>query len=168
MSGTTVLDTAGDGLDINGSAVMTDGVLIVNGPTEQMNGALDYDGSFVITGGTLVAVGSAGMAQAPDESSTQASLLVNLGSTQPAGTLVHIETSEGDELLTFAPAKQYQSIAFSSPELAEGSTVDIYTGGNATGTSTDGLYQAGTYAPGTKAGSLALTGIVTMAGSRAR
>jgi hypothetical protein len=166
--GTTVLDTAGDGLDINGSVVMTDGTVIVNGPTEQMNGALDYDGSFRITGGTLVAVGSAGMAQAPDTSSTQASLLLNLSSAQPAGTLVHIETSEGDELLTFAPAKQYQSIAFSSPELVEGSTVDVYTGGNSTGAVTDGLYQGGTYAPGTKAGSLTLSGIVTRAGSRTR
>lgn len=166
--GTTVLDAAGDGLDINGSVVMTDGVLIVNGPIEQMNGALDYDGSLVITGGTLVAVGSAGMAQAPDESSTQASLLVNLSTTQPAGALVHVRTTEGDELLTFAPAKAYQSIVFSSPELVEGATVDVYTGGNSTGTVTDGLYQGGTYAPGAKAGSLTLSGIVTRAGSRVR
>lgn len=47
---------------------------------------------------------------APDESSRQNSLLVNFASTQAAGSLVHIENSAGEELLTFAPTKQYQSL----------------------------------------------------------
>jgi hypothetical protein len=44
--GYIVVDAAGDGLDSNGSIEMTDGVVIVNGPTENMNGALDCMGSF--------------------------------------------------------------------------------------------------------------------------
>jgi hypothetical protein len=80
----------------------------------------------------------------------------------------HIPASAGDGLRTFSPAKQYQSIAFSSPELVEGSTMDVYTGGSATGAVTDGLVQGGTYAPGTAADSPTHSGIVMRAGSRAR
>ncbi len=42
--GYVVVEAGGDGLDINGANVMTDGMVLVHGPTEQMNGALDYDG----------------------------------------------------------------------------------------------------------------------------
>jgi hypothetical protein len=53
-----VVNADGDGLDANGSIVMTDGVVIVNGPTSNRDGALDYDVSFDISGGYLVATGS--------------------------------------------------------------------------------------------------------------
>lgn len=137
--GYVVVDSGGDGVDVNGAMVMTNGVVIVNGPTEQMNGALDYDGGFKMTGGFLVAVGSSGMAQAPDTSSTQNALLLNVNSTVTAGTLVHIQNSDGENILTFAPSKAYQSITLSSPELATGTTYEVYFGGTATGTVTDGL-----------------------------
>ena len=66
----------GDGIDINGPVYMTDGSLLINGPTENMNGALDSSG-FYITDGLLVAVGSSGMAMAPSTSSTQYSVKDN-------------------------------------------------------------------------------------------
>lgn len=165
--GHIVVDAAGDGIDINGSVVMTGGVLIINGPTQNMNGALDYDRSFQITGGYLLAVGSAGMAQAPDTSSTQYTVLLNLSSAVRAGTLVHLQDSQGGAILTFAPAKDYQSIVFSSPALAKG-TYDVYFGGSATSTATDGLYQGGAYTGGSKAGSFTISSIVTQVGSGGR
>ena len=55
-----------------------------------------------------MAVGCAGMAQAPDTSSGQNTLFVGYDSTLSAGTLVHIGTSDGQEILTFALRKQYQ------------------------------------------------------------
>jgi len=147
---------------------MTDGVVIVHGPVENMNGALDCDGSFSISGGLLVAAGSAGMAQAPDESSTQPSLLLNFSSTLRAGTLVHIVASDGREVLTFAPAKDYQSIAFSSAELVTGASYVVYYGGSASGAATDGLYQDGVYTGGTEYTSFTASSMVTMIGSRGR
>ena len=60
------VEADGDGIDINGAIEMTGGVVVVNGPTEQMNGALDHDASFNMTGGTIVATGSSGMAMAPN------------------------------------------------------------------------------------------------------
>jgi hypothetical protein len=163
--GYIVVDALGDGVDVNGSITMSGGTLVVTGPTANMNGALDYDRGFQITGGLLVAVGSAGMAQAPDMSSTQHALMVNLSSSQPAGTLLHLAAQDGQGLLTFAPARTYQNIVFSSPELAQGETYLLYIGGSATGEAVDGLYAGGAYTGGSQAASLTLDSIVTGAGA---
>jgi hypothetical protein len=161
------VDALGDGFDVNGGAVMTGGVVIVNGPIENINGALD-SASFNITGGFLVAVGSSGMAEATSTSSTQRSVLVKFTTgtvwSQPrilsAGTLVHIQNSAGDDIVTFAPTKQYSSIAFSSPALTTGSYT-VYYGGSSTGAVTDGLYTGGTYTPGTSYRTFTVSGMVT-------
>jgi hypothetical protein len=166
--GTLVVDAAGDGLDANGAIVMTGGVVLVNGPTERMNGALDYDGGFNITGGLLVAAGSNGMATAPGTASSQNSVLINYDTVQAAGTLVHIQNSEGQELLTFAPAKDYQSIVLSAPELVAGETYTVYAGGSATGIVTSGWYQDAAYTPGTEYTSFTVADVVTTVGTGMR
>ncbi|KQY79987.1 dockerin type 1 [Paenibacillus sp. Root52] len=148
--GSLTVNAGGDGLDANGSIYMTGGTVIVNGPTDNGNGALDYDGSFEMSGGYLIAAGSSGMAQGTSDSSTQNAIVMTFPATQKAGTLVHVEDSEGNSILTFAPAKDYQSVVISSPDLeADGSYV-IYSGGTSTGTAVDGLYTDGTYSGGTK------------------
>jgi hypothetical protein len=163
--GSIVVDANGDGVDINGSIEMTDGIMVVNGPTEQMNGALDYDAGFKMTGGYVVAAGSSGMAQAPDETSSIPSVMIFFDSTQPANSLVHIQDSHGKEILTFAPTKDYQSIAFASADLVEGATYTIYTGGSSTGAVKDGVYQGGSYSGGTQYTSFTVSGMTTTVGS---
>jgi hypothetical protein len=163
--GTIVIEAAGDGLDINGSVDMTGGVLIVNGPTEQMNGALDFDAGFTISGGTVIAAGSAGMAQVPGASSSQNSVLIYFSTTQPAGSLVHIQNGAGENVLTLAPGKAYQSLAFSSPALVQGETYTVYVGGSATGTVQDGVYTDGSYSGGTEYASFTVSSGVTQVGS---
>jgi len=135
--GTIVLDADSDGIDINGSVTMSAGMLIVSGPTEQMNGALDY-GTFAISGGLVVATRSAGMAMAPSQGSSQASLLSTFA-TQPAGTLVHIESTDGTAIVTFQPSKPFASITVSSPDISADATYTVTVGGTSAGTSTDGL-----------------------------
>jgi hypothetical protein len=163
--GYVMVDAAGDGIDCNGRMFMTAGTVLINGPTQSMNGALDYLGEFTISGGYLVAAGSTGMAQAPSDSSTQYSVMVNFGSAQPAGTLVHIQDESGADILTFAPAKQYQSVVFSSADIREGATYTVYSGGSSTGTDTDGLYQGGGYTPGTEYATLTISEMVTSTGA---
>lgn len=166
--GYIVVDAMGDCMDINGSIEMTGGTVIGHGPIVQMNSAVDYDVAFKMTGGLLIAVGSSGMAQAPDASSTQNALLLNFTAVQRAGTLIHIQTSDGKDILTFAPTKQYQSIAFSSPELVKDVTYDVYLGGTSTGILKDGVYQGGTYQPGTKNTTFTVTSVVTRLGAPTR
>lgn len=163
--GYIVIDANGDGIDVNGPIEMTGGTVIVNGPTNSGNGALDYLGTFKVTGGYLLAAGSSGMAQAPGTSSTQYSVMLTFSSVQPAGTMVHIESEDGTDILTFVPTKTYQSVVFSSQDLEKGGTYVVYTGGRSTGTVTDGLYSGGTYTAGTEVNSFTISGIVTNAGS---
>lgn len=166
--GTLFVDADGDGIDVNGAVKMTDGLVVVCGPTQQMNGALDYDASFTITGGMIVAAGSAGMAQTPDASSSQNSLLLNLDTAQTAGTLIHIQSSDGKQVLTFAPNKAYQSVALSSPELVNGTSYTVYLGGSAAGAQSGGLYDADSYTPGDEYTSFTVSSVVTSVGSAGR
>lgn len=166
--GYLMVDAGGDGLDVNGAVEMTGGIVIVNGPTMRMNSALDYDALFKMTGGFVVAAGSSGMAQAPGAVSTQPSVLINFTATQPAGTLIHLQSSDGEALLTFAPTKEYQSVAFSSPALVTGSTYTVYVGGTTTGAAQDGLYPEGSYTPGTEYTTFTVNDIVTMIGTNRR
>ena len=143
---------------------MSGGTVIVNGPTNNGNGSLDF-GTFDITGGFLITAGSSGMAQSPSTTSTQYSIMYNFDTMQSAGTLVHVQTESGEEVLTFAPAKEYQSIVLSSPALVNGTTYVVFTGGSSTGTNVDGLYTNGTYSAGTQIASMAISSMVTTAGT---
>jgi Carbohydrate-binding domain-containing protein Cthe_2159 len=163
--GTVVLDASGDGLDSNGTAVVTGGVVIVQGPTFQDNGPLDVNGEFEISGGLLIAAGSAGMPETPSTSSTQNSIALVFDSTQPGGTMIHVESLDGKDVLTYESPKDYQLFVFSSPELETNTTYDVYVGGESTGTVTDGLYSDGTYTAGTQVVSLEISSSVTTLGT---
>ncbi|CEN78465.1 carbohydrate-binding domain-containing protein [Paraclostridium sordellii] len=165
--GYIVVDARGDGIDANGSITITDGTTIVNGPENNGNGALDYDGSCNISGGILIAAGSQGMAQSPSLTSSQNSVNVAL-SSQQANTIIHIEDEKGNEVITFAPSKQYQSVVVSSPELKKGSTYTVSYGGISTGKAKDGLYTGGKYSGGEKSTSFTVSESVTNLGSAGR
>lgn len=163
--GYMVVDAGGDGLDSNGSICMTGGTVLVNGPTNSGNGALDYNGSFQMKGGFLVAAGSAGMAQAPDSTSTQNTVMVGLTAAQQGGTLVHIQDANGKDVLTFAPSKTFQTLVLSSPSLAKGTAYTVYSGGSSTDTVQDGLYTGGSYTEGTQAVSFTVSDVISSVGS---
>jgi hypothetical protein len=163
------VDSGGDGLDADGLIEINDGIVILNGPesgeTDMMDAAIDYgfDGSLKVTGGILVAAGTSAMAEAPSESSTQYSVLVKFNSEQSANTLVNIQTASGETVLTYKPPMAYQAILFSSAELATGS-YKVYLGGTSTGTISHGIYEDGTYTPGTQYTTFTISGMVTTVG----
>ena len=159
--GYITVNANGDGLDSNGSIAMTAGTVIVNGPTNNGNGPLDYNNNFDMSGGFLIAVGSSGMAQAVSEDSSQHSVLMTYPETQKAGTLVHLEDSKGESIVTFAPEKDYQSVLISSPKLEKGSSHTIFSGGTSTGKDIDGLYSDGDYQGGTKVVAFTISDSVT-------
>lgn len=162
--GTILVNAYGDGLDSNGAIEMSGGTVLVSGPTNSGNGALDA-GAMNITGGIFIAAGSAGMAMAPSTSSSQNSVLLNFNNVFQGDTLVHVQNSAGEEIFTFAPAKEYQSIVFSLPSLAQGETYAVYVGGSDSGSNVGGLIQNGTYTPGELYTSLTLASVVTSSGS---
>ena len=150
----------GDGIDINGPITMTDGYVIINGPTVNSNSAIDWEGSFKMTGGFILGVGSSGMAMTAGPTSTQYALLLNLRNTRSAGTIIHIQNAAGTDILTFQASKTFQSIALCAPSLTKGS-YSLYLGGSSTGTLKDGVYQNGVYSGGTLIRTFTISTIVT-------
>lgn len=166
---TVVINSVSDGLDSNGNVIMTGGLVIVNGPTTDREGAIDYNGTFTISGGTLIAVGSSGMAQAPVADSSQNSLLVNFDSIQEAGTRVTIVDDSTDlALISFVSEKTFQSIVYSSEELVTNNEYSIYTDGSVSGDESFGLTTDTSLSNGTLFTTLSIGSIVTTYGSTAR
>ncbi|MPN46919.1 hypothetical protein SDC9_194518 [bioreactor metagenome] len=123
------MNALGDGVDSNGSIVMTGGQVYVSGPTNDGNGALDYDRSFEISGGELIAAGSSGMAQVPSSSSTQSSILMYFSKAQAAETTIVLADSNGAELLKFSPENTFSSLAMSHSEFKVGQSYSLYANG---------------------------------------
>lgn len=155
--GNIYVNASGDGLDANGSIYMSGGTVIVDGPTNSGNGSLDYDSTFEITGGLMIAAGSAGMVQTPSSQSSQNSVLVVYSQLQKAGTLLSIQDGSGNSIATYAPAKDYQAVLVSSPDLAIDTAYQLFTGGASSGNPINGLYTDGTYENGTKTADFTLT-----------
>jgi hypothetical protein len=141
--------STGDGLDSNGNVVLKGGTVIIHGPSSQPEVGYDVNGSFSIDGGTLVSTGpnSGNMIETPASSSTQ--YILGIFGSVSVSTLIHIRDESGNELLTFKPVRNIYYLVFSSPDLKNGSSYQIYTGGSSTGTSSDGFYTGGTYSGGT-------------------
>ena len=130
--GELTIDSEGDGLDSNGTATISGGTVVVNGPTNDGNGALDVNGDLLVNGGTLAAAGSAGMAVAPSEGSGQSGVQVTFGSTQAAGTIVQVADSDGGLVATFVTTKAAASLVLSAEGITQGETYTVLTGGTAT------------------------------------
>lgn len=160
------VDAGGDGIDSNGDITMTNGTVIVNGPTSDADGALDSNGTILVNGGYLVAAGSSGMADAPDGSSAQNVIVTTFTQKQQANTIICITGSDGSDLLTFAPAKAYSSVIFSSPDIKSGVEYTAASGGSyAGGASNDGLMANGSYSGGTAYGTVTVTSIISYIGT---
>ena len=148
---------------------------MVNGPTNDGNGALDVNGDFQVTGGTLAAAGSWGMAVTPGTNSTQSGVQVTFSSAVPAGTMVQIADSSATVVATFVTTKATASLVYSAADIVAGQQYTVYTGGTAdvtaglgTSGSVDGATQvapsrAGTYTSGGMGGGM---GGGTMGGTR--
>jgi hypothetical protein len=125
--GSIFVNASGDGIDINGSVTMSDGLLLVFGPTVSNEGPIDYDRTFVLTGGTVIAIGSSGMAQNVS-TANQPSVLINL--TQSISGVIHLESDDSDTIFNLETTKQITSILVSSSSLEVGKTYQLYSGGS--------------------------------------
>lgn len=161
--GTIYLSALGDGVDSNGRITMSGGTLIAFGPTASNNGTLDYNQSFTLSGGTILAVGSSGMAQQAS-SSTINTVMVNLSTTLPSGTLVSILDSNGNLVVAFETIKTANSIVLASDTLAKG-TYTVMTGGTLNGTLIDHATFSGTVSSGTQLTTFTIASTITTSGT---
>ena len=118
--------TAGDGLDSNGSILVSGGKTIVHGSSGGVEVAMDYNGTGTIDGGIVLATGSNGMAQNFDESSSQCSLLYDQSGR--SGTTIALSGSNGEELISFSADHDFSSLIISTPDMNVGDTYTLSVG----------------------------------------
>ena len=128
--GVTSIDAKGDGVDTNGTLHVSGGELYVSGPENDGNSALDYDGSASISGGIVATTGYSGMAQNFGSDSTQGSIMVTFDTalTEASEMEITLTDESGKTLLTYTPAKSYNCVVLSCPELAIGNTYTVSAG----------------------------------------
>ncbi|MCE7040526.1 carbohydrate-binding domain-containing protein [Dyadobacter sp. CY312] len=161
--GTTyAYSSSNDGIDSNGKITVTGGKTVSVGSTSPEEGFDCDNNTFKITGGFIVGVGGATSLPTANVS-TQPSVVLGGGTS---GQLIHIQSAEGAEVLTFLIPRTYTTMLFSNPKLKTGQSYKIYNGGSVTdGSSLNGLYTSGKYNPGTlSATTFTTTSMVTRSG----
>ena len=140
----------GDSIDSNGRVIVNGGTLLVHGPGTPPETGLDINGPLIFNGGFIVVAQiNSTQVVSPSEDSVQRSVLLRRDDRLPVGTLFHIEDSNGTPLVTFRPDRRYSALHVSSPELTQGETYHVFTGGSSSGTERGGLFTGGEYTPGT-------------------
>ena len=121
-----------DGIDSNGDILIIGGSIRVSLVNRNTNSALDYGsesgGTCVINGGEIIACGSYSMAEGFENSSEQCSILYNLHDGVIAGTVVSLEDTEGNVLLSYKVPCSFSSVVLSCPEMQLGETYLVVIG----------------------------------------
>ncbi len=155
--GNVYINCSGDGLDSNGTIVMSDGNVVVDGPDSSANGALDYGISFEITGGNLIAIGASGMSENVT-GGTQCAALLNFSGSL-GGTMITITDSDNNVIASIKSSKNWGSLNISTPAIETGVTYNVCAGGTLTGATmiAADCYVGGTLSDETNLGSYTQT-----------
>lgn len=129
--GNTTVNASGDGIDSNGSFLVTGGSLYVSGALGRGDGAIDYNGAAKIEGGTVVAVGGAGMNQSFSSESTQYSISYTVNAQGAENNAVKLIDDSGNVVVSWDnPPKGYSAVVISSPDLKQNGNYKLQTGGD--------------------------------------
>lgn len=131
--GSLYVNADGDGIDSNGNMTINAGDIKVDGPSNSGNAAIDFgDGAKAyINGGSLIAVGGSGMVEAFDSSSKQAMMSIQVEDSNITGEVV-LSDSDGNVIISYTPAKEYNCVQISTAELEKGKTYTLKAGDTTT------------------------------------
>ncbi len=119
-----------DGLDSNRDIFISGGTVFISVSGDGGNSAIDYGsengGVCEITGGMVLACGSNTMTEGFDASSSQGFLMRGVSVT--AGTVVTLETADGEKLISEEIPCSFSSLVISTPEMAVGDTCILSVG----------------------------------------
>lgn len=127
--GNVYVNASGDGVDSNGYIYFNGGKVVIDGPTNNGNGALDSGIGIVMNGGEVIAVGSSGMAETLGNTSSIYSTSVYFTTSQSAGTDIVIKNSNDETIIEHTSAKVFNHIAVGSAYFKLGETYTIYLNG---------------------------------------
>lgn len=154
-----------DGIDSNGTITVTGGVVIASGTSRPEEGFDCDNNTFKITGGILI--GTGGATSTPTSGvCTQRSVIYN-GISATKGSLLCIRDSSGNPILIYELPRTMSGMCllFSSPDIAQGTTYNVLTGGTTDGTAWNGWYSGGSWSGGSQLGTFTASGMVTTVGS---
>lgn len=127
--GQVYVNASGDGVDSNGWLYFNGGETIVDGPTNNGNGALDSGLGIVMNGGTVIAIGSSGMAETLGENSNINNISIYLSASATAGTKISIKDSSGNTVLEHTAAKTFTNITAGTENFQIGETYTLCLNG---------------------------------------
>ncbi|MGN1042471.1 MAG: carbohydrate-binding domain-containing protein [Christensenellales bacterium] len=126
--GAITVDAEGDGLDSNGSILISGGTVTVFGPTKSDNAGLDSDSGVMVTGGTLFVTSALGMVETPGSNSLQCVLSLATSSAVDEGNVISVKNADGDAIISVSVKKRCQSVIISTSGLVNGGTYSVYNG----------------------------------------
>ena len=118
------LGAEGDGIDSNGYLTINGGTVVTQSNERSPDGGIDADMDISLNGGTVIALGTRN--DASSSASKQTFIELAFASTQAAGSVVKLTDASGQVLLTHTADKAFQSVTFSSPELAKNAEYHVY------------------------------------------
>lgn len=124
------VNSLGDGIDSNGYLYFNGGNTIVDGPTNNGNGALDATGGITMSGGKVIAVGSSAMAESLGAQSSIYNASIYLTAIKPANTSIEIKDSKGDSVISHTSAKSFSHISVGTSDFKPGSKYTVYIDGD--------------------------------------
>ncbi len=160
------LDSSPKGVKADGEIIINGGVVIASGSATP-EGGVDCDRSqnFIVSGGTII--GTGGAAVSTSTSSTQRSVIYN-GVRAKTGELFVITDADGQSILKYELPRTMTSMAifFSSPDIRQGATYTVYSGGSLSGNTINwnGWFEDGKYNKGTELGTFTSDNINTTVG----
>lgn len=126
--GTVTVNANGDGIDSNGTATLSGGTLIVNGPFTGGNASLDTNGDLLLNGTTVAAGNSGDMFEAPSTNSTSGYVKISNVSNLSAGTTVQVADSSGNVVANYKVTNSSTAlILVSSSKITKGESYTVYT-----------------------------------------
>ncbi len=123
------VSASGDGIDSNGTILISGGEVYVYGPTNGSDASMDSNGGIIVNGGKLFAVGCLGMVETPTSDSKQCVISFAPEQSISAGTILYLTDSTGSTIyMTLTTTKTCQSIIISCSDIVIGGSYCIYGG----------------------------------------
>ncbi len=124
--GEIAVTAGGDGLDSNGSILISGGVTGVWAATTTGEGAIDFNGTGSLSGGTLIVASTGGVMR--DAAGLSGQSIMAFSASGNGGETVTVLDEAGTVLGSFIPEQGFDTLMISSARLPEGSTCTVMSG----------------------------------------
>ena len=124
--GKIAVTAGGDGLDSNGSLLLSGGVIGVWAASTGGEGSIDFNGTGTLSGGTLIVASTGGVMR--DALGLSGQSVMAFSASGSAGETVRLLDENANVLGEFTPDKAFDTLMVSSSQLKEGSAFTVKSG----------------------------------------